>query len=634
MPFSESVPKLFTVKLYTAAGFSFAFALILSMAVAGYSLHSVRQFQESEVWVGHTQQVLQALEETLSTVKDLVGTSRSYALTGKPQYLDMYAAARDSLPPMLSKIQPLLSDNPEQLRRLDTIRTLVAQRVLMAQRQIEQKDGNQQEIFSTGQEIYYQIRGIFMEMKAVEADLLTQRSRQTEERALLTKYAIVVGNLLSIAILISVFWRLRREMQQRHLAQLHAQRSAKESEDLYNLAPCGYHSIGLDGTFIKINDTGLEWLGYTREEVVGKMRVVDVMSAESRRHYYETAFPQFLRDNRIQGQEMCFVRKDGSHFYANLAATAVRGRDGRFLMSRTVITDITERKHSERQIEILNEALHKRAAELELANKELEGFSYSVSHDLRAPLRVIGGYALMLEEDFNDKLDDEGRRYINVIRANTRKMDTLIVDLLRLARSTLTQLVIGHIDMQQMACQVVKDLELGGGNVAIDVENLHDADANPTLIKQVWENLLTNAAKFSGKNPQPTVKVSSLQSAHETCYCVADNGIGFDPQSAPRLFEVFQRFHTQEQFPGTGVGLALVKRIVVRHGGRLWAESAPGEGARFYFALPRLSAAQPGIETDIATETRADIETAATTVATTTIVTAGTTTTTPDQEAA
>jgi light-regulated signal transduction histidine kinase (bacteriophytochrome) len=253
-----------------------------------------------------------------------------------------------------------------------------------------------------------------------------------------------------------------------------------------------------------------------------------------------------------------------------------------------VLNDIAQRKIAEDRIDNLTAALQKRTEQLALANKELESFSYSVSHDLRAPLRVIGGYAMMLEEDCAAVLDEEGKRYLHVIRANTRKMDTLIVDLLKLAKSTLAPLTIDNIDMQQMALKTIKDMgiENSDSNAAVTIDNLHPADANASLIQQVWENLLTNAAKFSSKNASPAIRVSSEQSPAETVYCVEDNGVGFDIQKAVKLFEVFQRFHSQEAFPGTGVGLALVKRIVTRHGGRIWAQSEPGAGAKFYFALP------------------------------------------------
>jgi PAS domain S-box-containing protein len=586
MSFSESVPRFFT-----ATGFSFVLALLLSMSVAAYSLHSVRKFQDAEVAINQTQNVLQKLEETRSKAKDLVGFARSYAVTGNTGYLDTYITARDSLPSMVGTIRFLLAQDDAQAQRADTLAALMSQRIEITEDLIRRTPVSQEDIFNSGQDVTDNMRLQFNIIKAAQSTSLAKASEDSRDRALRTRYALVGGNLLSVLILISVFIRLRREMVKRHMAQLLAQRSASESEDLYNLAPCGYHSIDARGVVIKMNDTGLQWLGYAREEIVGKMKSTDLMTPESRRDFKEKIFPQFLRDGALRNASICFVCRDGTLFEASVNAVAVYASDGTFLMSRTVITDVSALKATEREIEKLNVVLNARACALELANKELEGFSYSVSHDLRAPLRVIGGYAMMLEEDFAPLLNKEGRRYVDVIRTNTRKMDALITDLLKLAKSTLTPLTITSIDMRKMAQKVIQDLEIDVTQTALSIGQLHDAEANATLLLQVWENLLTNAAKFSRNSPVPAILVHSVQAEDETLYCVEDNGVGIDVAQAPKLFDVFQRFHSQEDFPGTGVGLALVKRIITRHGGRVWAESEPGVSTRFYFSLPVIQTA-------------------------------------------
>lgn len=273
----------------------------------------------------------------------------------------------------------------------------------------------------------------------------------------------------------------------------------------------------------------------------------------------------------------------GGNLLSCLIMIWVFARLRREMRKRHIAQELAQK--SARENGDLNAALRTRAAQLELANKELEGFSYSVSHDLRAPLRVIGGYAMMLEEDYTDKLDDDGKRYLNVIRANTNKMDALIVDLLKLAKSTLAPMTQSVVDMRQMVQKATAEIAIGN-NAAITIGRLDDAVANAALLVQVWENLLANAVKFSRNQAHPSVDIRSERNAGEIIYCVEDNGVGMDVSQAPKLFEVFQRFHSQDEFPGTGVGLALVKRIVLRHGGRVWAESRPGAGARFYFSLP------------------------------------------------
>ncbi|RXZ33899.1 hypothetical protein D9O50_12485 [Oxalobacteraceae bacterium CAVE-383] len=483
MSFPEAVPRRLT-----ATGISFVVALLLSMSVAAYSLHSVREFQNAEIWINNTQSAMQTLEEALSTVKDLVGAARGYALTGQPEYLERYRNARDALPRLMAAIRTHLDDSPEQIQRQDALSVLLARRIDMAQQQIQRQTHDQAAIISFGQDVTNQIRIKFAELKSAEKSLLEQRARDSERRALRTRYAIIGGNLLSCMIMIWVFLRLKREMRKRQVAQLQAQKSARESED-----------------------------------------------------------------------------------------------------------HVSALKRDEFKIENLNAALRTRAAQLELANKELEGFSYSVSHDLRAPLRVIGGYAMMLEEDYAEKLDEDGRRYLDVIRANTRKMDVLIVDLLKLAKSTLAPMPLAVVDMRQIVQKAIGDIEVEH-TALITIGQLYDASANAALLLQVWQNLLANAVKFSSKNPQPAVSISAQQHEQDIIYCIEDNGVGLDVTQAPKLFDVFQRFHSQDEFPGTGIGLALVKRIVVRHGGRAWAESRPGAGARFYFSLP--AAPQPTVPAD------------------------------------
>ena len=578
MSSSESAPRFFT-----ATGVSFTVALLLSISVAAYSYYSVRAFQEAETWINTTQSEMQKREETLATAKDLIGAARGYALTGQSEYLARYRRASKALPQMMADIRPRLHDNPDQAQRENSLWNLLVRRIEVAQEQIKQAKPDPTDIFDEGRDLTNQIRTKFNEIKDAEDRLVEQRSQDSQRRAMRTKYAIIGGNLLSCLIMIWVFARLRREMRKRHIAQELAQKNARECEDLYNLAPCGYHSIDRNGTIIKMNDTGLQWFGYTREEMIGK-KAYDLMTPESARRFTEIVLPKFVRDGAISA-ELSYVRRDGSIFIASMNAVAMRGPDNEFLMSRTVLNDVTALKTNESKIENLNHALRTRAAQLELANKELEGFSYSVSHDLRAPLRVIGGYAMMLEEDYTDKLDEDGKRYLNVIRANTSKMDALIVDLLKLAKSTLAPMTLAVIDMRQMVQKASAEIALEN-NAAITIGRLDDAIANAALLVQVWENLLANAVKFSRAQPRPAIDIRSERNAGEIIYCVEDNGVGLDVAQAPKLFEVFQRFHSQEEFPGAGVGLALVKRIVLRHGGRVWAESRPGAGARFYFSLP------------------------------------------------
>lgn len=242
---------------------------------------------------------------------------------------------------------------------------------------------------------------------------------------------------------------------------------------------------------------------------------------------------------------------------------------------------------AEAEITKLNGELEKKIAELEIANKEMESFSYSVSHDLRAPIRSLEGYSKILIEDYASTMDAEANRVLQIIRNNARKMDTLINDLLEFSRLGKKELQKSSINTEQLVRNIVNEISPVVNNHAkVQFHSLPPANADYTLIKQVWVNLISNGLKYSAKKKEPLIEIGSHSQASETVYYVKDNGAGFDMQYANKLFGVFQRLHKPTEFEGTGVGLAIVQRIVLKHGGRVWGEGKPQEGATFYFSLP------------------------------------------------
>jgi PAS domain S-box-containing protein len=283
------------------------------------------------------------------------------------------------------------------------------------------------------------------------------------------------------------------------------------------------------------------------------------------------------------------VWPDGRETWVLTTKMPLRNAEGQTIGIFGISHNITERKQAEQAIHQLNDDLEKQAEKLQAANKELEAFSYSVSHDLRAPLRAIDGYTRILVEDYGSILDEEGKRVCGVISREARRMGQLIDDLLSFSRLGRKEMYSSKIEMRTLVVSVLNDLlkEEKRERLDIHIAKLPVAKGDSSLIRQVWFNLLSNAIKFTSKKERAVIEVGSRTTKEEFIYYVRDNGAGFDMEYANKLFGVFQRLHSESEFSGTGVGLAIVQRTIRRHGGRVWAEGEVEKGATFYFALPR-----------------------------------------------
>jgi PAS domain S-box-containing protein len=286
------------------------------------------------------------------------------------------------------------------------------------------------------------------------------------------------------------------------------------------------------------------------------------------------------------------VRKDGTIRWIYDSSIQLTDDRGTAYASLGILQDITERKMAEENIKKLNLELEKRVdlrtAELLQTNKELEAFSYSVSHDLRAPLRSIDGFSSMLAEQYASVVDDEGKRLFQVIRSSIHKMDVLIDGLLTLSRIGRTEMIKTEVPMTDEATAVFNGIvpPEQRGAITFTVDPLPPVHADSVLIRQVWTNLISNAVKYSSSSSHPSIHIGASSDGHSVTYFVNDNGAGFNQSNVDKLFGIFQRLHTAAQFPGIGIGLSIVKRIIERHNGRVWAEGKELEGATFYFSLP------------------------------------------------
>ncbi len=348
----------------------------------------------------------------------------------------------------------------------------------------------------------------------------------------------------------------------------------------------GIYQTTLDGRVISANPAFARTLGYTSpQELIAEVTNVRKLYVDPSRR--DELIRMIQAQGFVENFEVQFYCKDGKIVWFLLNTRILRDSSGIVCFEGTA-TDITDRKRAGEEILKLNRELEQHIIQLGEANKELEAFSYSVSHDLRAPLRAIDGFSNILLKKYADKLDEEGKRVLNIIRINTQKMGELIDNLLTLSRLGRKEMVLSDIDMCELAKDVYEELRATapGRVLQFNIKTLPVAIGDIRMIHQVFVNLLSNAIKFTRSREIAVIEVRGWSEKNENIYYVKDNGVGFDMQYSNQLFGVFQRLHSEKEFEGTGVGLAIIQRIIHRHGGRVWAEGKVDEGAIFYFTLP------------------------------------------------
>jgi len=361
-----------------------------------------------------------------------------------------------------------------------------------------------------------------------------------------------------------------RDITERRKSEEKLRESEEKFQKSFQASAAGISITQLsNGAYMEVNDAFANMTGYSKEALVGHTSTeLGLIVNHARR---EEVLQQIREQGSAKNFEMTVRSKSGKilEVLASVETVVLSGEK----YAINVIYDITDRKKAEK--------------ELETVNKELEAFSYSVSHDLRGPLRIIDGYTRILIEDYAGKLDEEGNRMLGIVTANAQKMGQLIDDLLNFSRLGRKQLIIHRVDMNGLVESVIAEQQLSNEKLlAIQIDTLEPAYCDNNLIQQVWINFISNAIKYSSQQEKPVIEIKSVKTADEIIYSIKDNGVGFDMKYAGKLFGVFQRLHDMRDFEGTGVGLALVQRIINRHGGRVWAEGEVNAGATFYFSLP------------------------------------------------
>lgn len=551
----------------------FCLALIISLTL-------LRYLWEANRAVSHSDLVLAQANETFRRVATSQSTARAYLLYKRPRFLDSYQDAKSMLWTEMDGLTQLTADNAQQQAALRDLRPHLQMFLGFSDRALEAAKAGRQLAWSDSQEtVSLQIRDEFNGFLEREQSLRAQRRDYSQDLVEKSVSALAAGAIL-LGAGVAYYLRhliaslLRNYSQVLTIAE---QGATVRERDYFFAMPTHLMCIsGSDGYFKQLSLGWERTLGYTREELMARPFVEFVRSEDQPR----TNEVKVEADQSHQsGFTNCYRHKQGHEVWLRWSSSP---RPGSGLVYSSAV-DVTAEHRAEQEIWRLNADLQNKVHELDRLNQELESFAYSVSHDLRTPLRGLDGFAQALLRSKKDQLDEQGQQYLTRIKLAAQKMGELIDDLLLLSRVTRAEIKSANIDLSAMAEEILQELrqDQPDRQVATQVAADLKVQGDPNLIRVMLSNLLGNAWKYTGKLEQAEITLTRVGPV----FCVRDNGAGFDMEYQDKLFIPFQRLHRPGEFEGTGVGLATVQRVVRRHGGKIWAESEVGKGAAFYFQL-------------------------------------------------
>jgi PAS domain S-box-containing protein len=568
--------KRWTVETQVLVGFGLA---IVVLAIVGASLYRTTVgFIDTSAAVARSQQTLTTLESIYSLISQAESRQRIYLLLGDTATLAPREAAVVRMNTLVTELDTLTANDPQLQARLPEFRQRVADRmamldaVLEARRRGGLEAGRQQLAASPGREEMQKLHDLVVFMQDELSTRLKQRQQAVQQSAHRTLAMLGLLLLLVATALAALYSRIRREARERR-------KSEERLRAVVETAADAIITIDASGHIETLNPAATRLFGYTAAEVLGR-NVSLLMPEPDRsghdgylRRYLETGEPHVIGS----GREVTAQHKDGSRIPIDLAVSEMHLGERRLFTG--ILHDLTQRKRAEaRQVELIDD--------LQAVNEELKNFAYVVSHDLKAPLRGIGSLSDWLLSDYADKIDDQGREYLTLMKNRVSRMDALIDGILEYSRVGRINETHMAVDLNSLVADIIQ-LLAPPAEVRISVEGpLPTVIGERTRLQQVFQNLISNAIKHRDK-PECHIRIACTDAGDAWQLSVADNGPGIEARHHERIFQLFQVLTPRDQKESTGVGLALVKKIVELHDGRVWIESQPGQGSTFFFSLPK-----------------------------------------------
>ncbi|HHF0523369.1 TPA: ATP-binding protein [Legionella anisa] len=566
------------------------FSVLFIITISGIIYLQLYRLTDENNWVFHTHETIETAERMVLNVNTLEKVHSNYLITGNKNYLTDYNALIPQIEQNMKTFSKFTQDNPLQQNRIHNFSQLFAEyrKLLDASIQERQEHGMRAGIASISTANFKwmsdQLTKTGLQIIDEERNLLDLRRGTRFSSAIKASMLALLGSIGAIGLIIICFYWLNRIINEKTIIEERIHIFMDSTKDY------GFLILNPEGNITSCN-LGTEHItGYKEKELIGKhFSIFSKDQIKENENDQEHHLKEVLEKGLYESNEWR-VNKNGKPFWANIIIRPMFDSHQNLIGYGKIIRDITEKKIIEDELNKnmsekikINEQLQKTMDELQRSNKDLEQFAYIASHDLQEPLRVISNYTKLLEKRYKDKLDPDADDFINYIVDGSKRMQQLITDLLAYSRVRTQAKQFEQLDPNALLDDISASLKelISEKNVVVKYNKLPNVWADRGQLRQVFQNLISNAIKFCKNNP--VIKITGTKKGEQVTFCVEDNGIGIAPEYQERVFEIFKRLHTRDEYPGTGIGLAVCKKIIMQHGGNIWVESELDKGAKFYF---------------------------------------------------